>query len=59
MWNKLYIECMWAIHNLVAHPISQILYMMSGFGYIKLLDDMSNFIHDVTVPVHKPHQGRG
>jgi len=33
----------WTLHNLVAHPLSEILFQ---FG----LEDLSNRIHDATVP---------
>lgn len=42
----------WAVHNLIAHPLSEILYW---FG----LQQASNWIHDKTVPEHKPGEGRG
>jgi hypothetical protein len=42
----------WTIHNMIAHPISEIVYLL-GF------DKLSNWIHDVTVPKHKSGTGRG
>ncbi len=42
----------WTLHNLVAHPVSEILFLVG-------LDGLSNFVHDQTVPVHEPGTGRG
>jgi hypothetical protein len=42
----------WSLHNLVAHPISEILYLM---GAHKAAD----WVHDKTVPTHKKGEGRG
>lgn len=42
----------WTIHNLVAHPLSEIVYML-GF------EDLSNYIHDITVPEYEEGTGRG
>ena len=42
----------WTLHNLVAHPLSEVLYQV-GLG------DVGNKLHDVTVPLHTPGTGRG
>jgi hypothetical protein len=42
----------WTIHNLVAHPLSEVLYQ---FGY----EDLGNRVHDATVPIHEKGNGRG
>jgi hypothetical protein len=42
----------WSLHNFVAHPVSELLYLIG-------LERMSNWIHDVTVPEHNPGTGRG
>lgn len=42
----------WMMHNLVAHPISEVLHW---FG----LGDVGNRLHDATVPRHEPGTGRG
>jgi hypothetical protein len=42
----------WSIHNLVAHPLSEICYLVG-------LEELSNIIHDSTIPNHKPEEGRG
>ena len=40
----------WTLHNVVAHPIQEILYLI---GY----EDLGNKIHDVTIPM--PQKGEG
>ena len=42
----------WTLHNLVAHPLSELVYLI-GF------EQASNWIHDVTAPEHDPGTGRG
>lgn len=42
----------WALHNLIAHPLSEVIYQ---FG----LEDLGNTIHDITIPLHEPGTGRG
>ena len=42
----------WFIHNVVAHPMSEILFHLG-------LEDLSNRVHDTTIPVHEPGTGRG
>ena len=42
----------WTLHNVVAHPLSELLYLV-GF------EKASNWVHDTTVPAHKPGTGRG
>jgi hypothetical protein len=42
----------WSIHNLLAHPISEILFQI-GF------ENLGNRLHDCTIPDHKPEEGRG
>lgn len=42
----------WTLHNIVAHPVSEVLYLM---GY----EHLSNRVHDLTVPGHIPGTGRG
>lgn len=48
---------MWAIHNLVAHPLSEVFYWTSFV--VPFTKDLSNWIHDVTVPNHHYGNGRG
>lgn len=42
----------WTVHNLFAHPLSEIAYLL-GFH------QLSGMIHDGTVPVHEEGTGRG
>lgn len=42
----------WTAHNLIAHPVSEILYL---FGF----EDAGNRIHDWTIPLHVAGTGRG
>ena len=42
----------WTTHNLIAHPLSEILHLL-GLG------DAGNAIHDATIPAHEPGTGRG
>lgn len=42
----------WTPHNLIAHPLSEILFQM-GFK------DLGDRVHDLTVPPHERGQGRG
>lgn len=42
----------WAIHNLIAHPASELLYW---FG----LENLGNKLHDWTAPSHNRNIGRG
>lgn len=43
---------LWTPHNLIAHPLSEILYQL---GFKKL----SDIVHDSTIPSHPPEKGRG
>ena len=36
----------WTVHNLFAHPLSEIIWLIS-FGK---LENFSNWIHDITIP---------
>jgi len=42
----------WPMHNLIAHPISEILYWV-GLG------NLGNRLHDATIPEHEHGTGRG
>jgi hypothetical protein len=50
--GKLPARFQWTLHNLVAHPLSEVVYQV-GF------EGASNKIHDATVPEHAPGTGRG
>jgi len=47
----------WSLHNLVAHPLSELVYLL-GLGSPPF-ERVSNWIHDVTVPEHESGSGRG
>ena len=56
----------WAIHNLIAHPLGEALwicaFVLEALCLPNLADKIENFgnwIHDVTVPNHDPGTGRG
>jgi hypothetical protein len=50
-------ELMWAVHNLIAHPISEVTHWL---GYVvPPVRDFGLWLHDVTVPAHAPNTGRG
>lgn len=42
----------WTLHNLIAHPLSEILFQL-GF------ENAGNKVHDMTVPPHADGTGRG
>lgn len=42
----------WTLHNVVAHPLSELLYQF-GMG------ELGNRLHDATVPLHVKGTGRG
>jgi hypothetical protein len=42
----------WTLHNIVAHPLSEIAWQLG-------LHRASDAIHDTTVPPHAPSTGRG
>ena len=42
----------WTIHNIVAHPVSEVLFQ---FG----LSRAGDWVHDATIPTHEKGTGRG
>ena len=42
----------WFLHNVVAHPVSEVLFQLG-------LEGLSNRVHDLTIPDHEPGTGRG
>lgn len=42
----------WTLHNLIAHPFSEIVFLL-GFS------ETSNWIHDASIPKHNKEKGRG
>ena len=43
-------DAWWAVHNLIAHPISEVCHWIGKFG---------DWLHDATVPEHEEGTGRG
>jgi len=43
----------WTAHNIIAHPLSELLFQ------IGVRESIYNYIHDVTVPNHTDGTGRG
>ncbi len=37
----------WTLHNMVAHPLSEIMHLCG-------LDKLSKWVHDATIPEHLP-----
>ena len=42
----------WTAHNLIAHPLSEVLFQVG-------LRKLSDKVHDITVPDHEAGTGRG
>ena len=42
----------WTLHNLIGHPLSEVLWLL-GF------EELSNKVHDLTIPLHVRGEGRG
>jgi len=59
MKQWLYLEFWWAVHNLIAHPASQLVWWLSLCGVVKPVAKFSDWLHDWTVPVHESGTGRG
>jgi len=50
---KLPARFQWTLHNMVAHPLSEILHL---FG---CPEHWGNVVHDITIPDHEAGEGRG
>lgn len=55
-WKR---ELLWAVHNLIAHPLSEITYWLAYIPGLPFLRDLGMKLHDITVPRHAPNTGRG
>lgn len=42
----------WAVHNVIAHPLSEVLFWIG-------MRRASEWVHDATVPRHTTENGRG
>ena len=49
---KLPVRFRWTLHNLIAHPLSEMAFQL-GFT------SFDEWIHDATIPTHVPGTGRG
>lgn len=45
----------WTVHNLIAHPLSEIVWLLS----LGMAKKTSGWIHDVTLPENPEDNGRG
>lgn len=54
LWKR---ELLWTIHNLIAHPISEITYWIGAL--IPPVRRFGEWLHDLTIPAHAPNTGRG
>lgn len=49
-------ELAWSVHNLIGHPLSEVIYLVTLGRGVRL----TNWIHDFTAPTHnKDQEGRG
>lgn len=55
--GQLKTELRWSLHNLVAHPVSEVCFWL-GF-LAPRAREFGDWFHDVTVPVHESGTGRG
>ena len=51
--ERLYSRFMWFPHNVLAHPLSEIMFQL-GFP-----EKAYNWVHDITIPDHERGTGRG
>jgi len=51
--SKLPAHFQWSLHNLIAHPLSEVLHLVG------CPERWGNWVHDITVPEHEPGTGRG
>jgi hypothetical protein len=50
-------EILWAVHNLIAHPASEICHWL-GYVYPEARY-FGSWLHDATEPAHEAGKGRG
>lgn len=56
-WLGIRQEFWWAVHNLLAHPLSQLLYMAGWL--VPGCQQLGDRLHDATVPEHEWGTGHG
>ena len=51
----------WLVHNMIAHPLSEIVYWIARPFGIKVAEDASGYVHDGTIPESEKDRvlGRG
>lgn len=47
----------WTVHNIISHPLSEIIYLV-GLR-TRRAEKLSHWVHNVSIPEHKPGTGRG
>lgn len=52
IFNRLPVRFRWTIHNVIAHPLSEVLFQI-GFAHL------ADLVHDWTIPEHEPGTGNG
>ncbi len=52
IFNLLPVRFRWTVHNLFAHPLSEVLWQLG-------LVNLSDWIHEITVPEHEVGTGHG
>ena len=53
-----YVEFWWAVHNLIAHPLSQLIWWASLCGLILPLVKLGEMVHNWTIPVPDAEPGQ-
>jgi hypothetical protein len=51
IFNRLPARFRWTIHNVIAHPVSEILWQLG-------LVNLSDWVHEITVPEHEVGMGQ-
>ena len=49
----------WFIHNIIAHPLSEIVYWLTRPFGIKFAEDASGYVHDGTIPESESERALG
>ena len=56
-WLGVREEFWWMVHNLIAHPIGQVLYMLGWV--VPRMQVWGDWLHDATIPKHTRGEGHG
>ena len=49
----------WTVHNMIAHPLSEIAYLVLVLFSKDWAEEISGIIHDSSIPKHDGGDGRG